>query len=303
MFTDSTGKLKPVWAFVFSIILAALAFLVSGNIASETVGKREFLFELIFRPLWVLLLFGIFFWMLTVGDHVEEHRLAAQGLPTTKGWVKQFVSGCVIGCVLTVVAIAPVYHWGQVKSKNFLTLHLVPKVGMVLVILLCGALAEELIFRGYPFQHLVRGIGAVRAIVVFSILYGVLHLLNPGAGRWGVVTTILIGVVLAIAYLRTRALWLSWGIHFGWNTTLGFLFGFPVSGYRVFNVIRRSYPVGPDWLTGGNYGVEAGATGTIAILVGMLIVSFMPVSRLPEPVAMASTPEPALSSSLSGIKP
>jgi hypothetical protein len=102
--------------------------------------------------------------------------------------------------------------------------------------------------------------------------------------------------------LRTRALWLSWGIHFGWNTTLGFLFGFPVSGYRVFNVIRRSYPVGPDWLTGGNYGVEAGATGTIAILVGMLIVSFMPVSRLPKPVTVVSTPEPALSS-LSGIKP
>lgn len=302
MFTDSTGKLKPGTAFIFSIVLAALAFFVSGNVANEVAGDRKFLFELVFRPLWVVLLFGIFIWLLTVGDHIEDHRIAAQGLPRTKGWLKQFITGCVIGLVLTLIAIVPLHFWGTFKTQSFLSLHLVPKIGAVMVMLLCGALAEELIFRGYPFQHLERGIGAVQAIVVFSILYGLLHVLNPGAGRWGVINTILIGIVLAVAYLRTRALWLPWGIHFGWNAALGFLFGFPVSGFRFFNVIRRTYPVGPKWLTGGPYGVEASATGTVAILVGLLVVSLLPVAKLSQPVAAAPVVEPPVGEGLTGVK-
>ena len=60
----------------------------------------------------------------------------------------------------------------------------------------------------------------------------------------------LIGVVLSVAYLRTRALWLPWGIHFAWNATLGLVFGLPVSGIRLFNVVvtddgYRSAPGSP----------------------------------------------------------
>ena len=115
-------------------------------------------------------------------------------------------------------------------------------------------------FRGYPFQHLEQGIGAIGAIAVFSVLFGAVHLANPGASLWGLVNTILIGVLLAISYLRTRALWLPWGIHFGWNFALGVLFGLPVSGLRLFNVVVRTTVSGPNWVTGGSYGVEASAT-------------------------------------------
>ena len=87
--------------------------------------------------------------------------------------------------------------------------------------LVAGSLAEELMFRGYPFQRLVEAIGAGGAIVVFSVLFGVVHLMNPGANPWGLLNTVVIGVVLSVAYLRTRALWLPWGIHFAWNATLG----------------------------------------------------------------------------------
>ena len=301
MFTDNSGKLQPVWAFVFSFVLSALAFLVSGNIATEIVGDRKFYFELIFRPLWGLLLIGIYFWLLTVGDHVESNRLAAEGLPRSKGWLKHFLIGALIGSLLTLVAVVPIHFWGHFRTRNLLTLHLVPKIGAVMIILLTGALAEELMFRGYPFQRLERGIGSVRTVIVFSLIYGILHLLNPGAGRWGITNTILIGIVLSIAYLRTRALWLPWGIHFGWNTTLGFLFGLPVSGFRFFNVIRRTYTIGPAWLTGGNYGVEASATGALAILIGILIVWKLPLQKLPQTVAVKST-ESALANPLS-IKP
>jgi CAAX protease family protein len=298
MFTTSTGKLHPVWAFVFSAILSALAFIISGNIAADVVGHRLFLFELVFRPLLSLLLIGIFVWLLTVGDEMDDHRVAAQGLPRTKGWLKQFVIGSAIGFLLTVIAVAPIHFWGHTHTTFDRGLIVIPKIAAVIVVLLSGALAEELMFRGYPFQHLEEGVGPVWAIGIFSVLYGLLHLLNRGAGRMGVVNTILIGVLLSMAYLRTRALWLPWGIHFGWNATLGFLFGLPVSGFHFFNAFVRTTATGPKWVTGGSYGVEAGATGAFAILVGILLIWKLPVTRLPQPAAVT----PALPHTFSGIK-
>ena len=145
-------------------------------------------------------------------------------------------------------------------------------------------------FRGYPFQRLVEGIGAPGAIVVFSILFGAVHLSNPGASVWGLVNTILIGILLAIAYLRTRALWLPWGIHFGWNLALGLLLGLPVSGLRIFNVLTRTTVTGPHWATGGNYGVEASVTGGIAVLMGIAVVWKLPLQRLGPPVTASEGP-------------
>ncbi|MGB8768615.1 MAG: CPBP family intramembrane glutamic endopeptidase [Candidatus Korobacteraceae bacterium] len=290
MFTTSTGRLHPVWAFVVSAMFSVLAFLVAGYAAGAMAGDRVLLFELIFRPLLALLLIALFVWMLATVDHLENHRIAAMGLPRAPGWLRQFTTGCVLGFLLTVLAIIPIAIWGQTSSRFRLSLHTLPRVGAVLLVLLLGALAEELIFRGYPFQHLEQGIGAIGAITVFSVMFGAVHLANPGASLWGLINTILIGILLSISYLRTRALWLPWGIHFGWNFALGFLFGLPVSGLRLFNVMVRTTASGPQWVTGGNYGLEASATAVVVILVGVVMVWKLPLARLAQPASpMAET--------------
>ena len=127
-------------------------------------------------------------------------------------------------------------------------------------------------FRGYPFQRLVEAIGAGGAILVFSALFALVHFTNPGANAWGLLNTVAIGVALSVAYLRTRALWLPWGLHFGWNATLGLVFGLPVSGLRLFNVALRTTATGPSWLTGGSYGLEASLPGACVVLLGLIVV-------------------------------
>lgn len=301
MFTDDKGKLQPLWASVFSLLLSAVAFFISGNIATEAAEQHPFRVEFIFRPLWALLLLGIFIWLLTVGDHVEDHRIAAQGLPRVKGWLKQFALGILLGCGLTAVAVAPIYFLGHFRTVNLMALRLLPNLAAVVLALLCGALAEELMFRGYPFQHMEKAIGAVPAVIVFSAIYGVLHYLNPGPGLWSIANTVMIGILLSVAYLRTRALWLPWGIHFGWNLTLGLLLGLPLSGFRNYNLLRYTEAYGPTWMTGGKYGVEASMTGAAAIVLGLIVVSVLPFRKLPQPEIHVA-PEPALHDSLSGIK-
>jgi CAAX protease family protein len=301
MFTTSTGRLHPVWAFVVSTLFSVLAFLVAEYAAGVIAGDHALLFETIFRPLLALLLMALFVWMLTAADHVEAHPVAALGLPRAKGWLKQFTLGCLLGFGLTVLAIVPLEIWGHTSTRFRLSLHTLPRFGAVLLILLVGALAEELVFRGYPFQHLEQGIGAIGAIAVFSVMFGAVHLANPGASLWGLINTILIGVLLSLAYLRTRALWLPWGIHFGWNFALGALFGLPVSGLRLFNVVARTAVSGPIWLTGGSYGVEASATAVVIILAGIVAVWRLPLAPLAQPTQ--PLPETEHGDSFSGIQP
>jgi uncharacterized protein len=280
MFTTDSGHLQPVWAFVLSAFLSAAAFYLCSSVAFAIAGELILISELIFRPLLAAMLLVLFSWLLTTADHVEAHRLAAMGLPRVPGFLRQFFSGSFLGFLLVALAVIPIAVWGDVTMNLRGSSRTPVRLVAVLVILVTGALAEELLFRGYPFQRLQEGIGSVGAIAVFSLMFGAVHLLNPGASIWGLINTILIGVVLSIAYLRTRALWLPWGIHFAWNATLGLLLGLPVSGLRVFNVAVRSTAHGPLWLTGGSYGVEASLSGALAVLFGLAVVGrwpFMPL--------------------------
>jgi membrane protease YdiL (CAAX protease family) len=300
MFVTADGRLQPVWAFVLSAILSAGAFYVCAALALAIAGDRVLLLEFLFRPLLALVLLALFSWLLTTADHVEDHRLGAMGLPWARGAVRQFLSGSVLGLTLVVVAVIPIIVWGGGLTIDLRTTsRTLPRLIAVLIVLISGSLAEELMFRGYPFQHLAKGIGSVGAIVVFSLLFGVVHWLNPGASVWGLVNTILIGVLLAVAYLRTRALWLPWGIHFAWNATLGLLLGLPVSGLRIFNVAVRGTARGPRWLTGGSYGIEASATAAVVILFGLAALWKWPVARLHEPVPASQ--EPVSPDSVPGI--
>ena len=285
MFTDSEGRLHPGWAFLLSALIACLAFLACGYLAAAVSGDHILRFEAVFRTCLAAALLAAFSWLLTVGNHVESHRLASQGLPLAVGWRLQFLTGCGVGFVVVALAVAAVATFGKLTFTTTLSAHSLARVALVLLVLLMGSLAEELIFRGYPFQRLVEAIGPGGAILVFSTLFALVHLMNPGASFWGLMNTVMIGVVLSLAYLRTRALWLPWGFHFGWNAALGLLSGLPVSGIRLFNVVVHTTATGPRWLTGGTYGLEASIPGAAVVIVALIIIWRAPLRPLVNPYA------------------
>jgi len=280
MFTSPSGRLQPGWSFLLSLAFSLVAFVACSFLAAVFEAEHVLRFEVIFRPLLAAALFGIYFWLLTVADHVEEQRTAALGFPVRGRWKRQLGAGSLLGVILASLAVIPVMIWADVTLNVHLNPRSMARAAIVILVLIFGAVAEEMMFRGYPFQRMEEAIGAVGAIAVFSVLFALVHLTNPGASPLGLLNTVLIGLVLAIAYLRTRALWLCWGIHFGWNVALGLLFGLPVSGLRLFNVVVRGTTTGPRWLTGGSYGLEASLPGVFAVLVGLLVVWKWPCSQL-----------------------
>ena len=83
------------------------------------------------------------------------------------------------------------------------------------------------------------------------------------------------GILLGAAYLLTRRLWLAIGIHAAWNFTQGWVFSVPVSGGDAPLGLLITRRIGPDWLTGGDFGLEASAVAmVVATLAGVgLLVS------------------------------
>jgi hypothetical protein len=141
-----------------------------------------------------------------------------------------------------------------------------------LVTLAVAALAEEVAFRGYPFRRLIEAIGPTGATIGLSLLFGLEHMFNPGATWASTLVTMLAGLLLSVAWLRTHGLWLGWGFHFAWNASLGILFGLPVSGINDFSSIVQTRAFGPLWFTGGDYGPEGAAFTVIALMVGIVVL-------------------------------
>jgi hypothetical protein len=139
------------------------------------------------------------------------------------------------------------------------------------VLLAAGAMTEEAMLRGYPFQRLIEVAGPAAAVAVTSVLFASLHFLNPHFDPAAAINTGLMGVLLGVAYLRTSSLWLPWAIHFGWNFVLGVVLGLPVSGITMFAVLGHGSAGGPLWATGGAYGIEASwsATGVVCAGIGL----------------------------------
>jgi uncharacterized protein len=141
-----------------------------------------------------------------------------------------------------------------------------------LLLLILAAAFEELVFRGYAFQTLLRGAPAVVPILLFSIYFGWAHWGNPDRTLFSTVNTALAGVWLSIAYLRTRNLWFPTALHFAWNWTMGVFFGIPISGLQIERPLLVTSSDGPVWLTGGNYGSEGGAAATIVLIAATAVI-------------------------------
>lgn len=164
-----------------------------------------------------------------------------------------------------------------------------------LVFFAFAAAVEELLFRGYPFQTLAQGITMLPAILLMSGLFGVAHVMNPHATPLSTGNVMLAGIWLSFAYIKTRGLWLPFGLHLAWNFTQTTVYGFPTSGmefagHRLWSTVAT----GPEWITGGAFGPEGSVLATLALIGGIWYVLKSPHLRAPEGIITLDTLEDVL---------
>jgi membrane protease YdiL (CAAX protease family) len=144
-------------------------------------------------------------------------------------------------------------------------------VAFVAAVLLFGAAGEEILFRGYAFQLLVRIIGPWATILPISVLFAFMHIDNPGIKLLGLINTMLFGMLFGYAYVRTGSLWAPIGMHFGWNLALE-LFGVNLSGFTMgVSGFTLRWKTGDLW-SGGAYGPEGSLVTTVVVIVLFVVL-------------------------------
>ncbi len=134
----------------------------------------------------------------------------------------------------------------------------------VSIILLIGAVGEEMLFRGYGFQLLLKRWGTFATVLPIGVLFAWAHSGNPDVTYLALFNTFLWGVLFGLCFIRSGDLWLPIGVHFGWNWALP-LFGVNVSGFTMsVTGYKMVWSAGTLW-SGGGYGLE-GSLLTLFVL-------------------------------------
>ena len=135
---------------------------------------------------------------------------------------------------------------------------------------------EEALFRGYVFQILMEKINKVTAVITMSVLFSIVHTLNPGISIFAMFNIFLFGVLLSAAYIKTRSLWLPAALHFSWNFSQSFIFSFPVSGIKINPTILTIRNNGSALISGGEFGPEA---SLLTSIVTLIVIAYIIVSK------------------------
>ena len=202
----------------------------------------------------------------------QLHPISRQGLSLRAGWFGEASLGLAIGWAIAVFCLLPVVVFGAIFVHLSFSLATFGWLLADAAYFALGTLALQIAFRGYPFQCAIAAVGELPAAVMLSVLYGILNASLPGASHASMAVNIALGLLLSMAYLRTRALWLPWGLHFGWVASRALLFGLPVNGISSHSPIIQGDTVAAIGLTGGDFGLDGSWLAFIAILLAMPFV-------------------------------
>jgi membrane protease YdiL (CAAX protease family) len=279
IFLRSDGRVRAWWRVAFFALAMAAAGLVTSSVVYGVVSltpvvglARQYGLPLADLGEVVALLIATYA-ALRVVDGARERIWARVGLDLRGLSLRPMLIGLAAGTLAILVPCAVLLASGRLgfeRQPAEITSWWAATRG-AFVVLLPAAFAEELALRGYLLTTLVEGVGTPFAVAITSVLFAVLHLLNPDPTFLSVGMVALAGVFLAAIRLTTGSLWAAWMGHLAWNLVQAVVLHAPVSGLPLPTPGYRLEDHGPAWLTGGSWGPEGG----LAAAAGMLAASFL----------------------------
>jgi membrane protease YdiL (CAAX protease family) len=276
--SSDESRLRAGWRLllqtVLMIIISIPISLIAGLIR---IGGNEVLLSQVIEL--IIFISSIYL----ARKFLDKRSFVSLGLQVNK---QAFVD-ILIGIVITFVMMGLIYFaevaagWLTFKSFAWQTepaINVISGVLLFFVIFIFVGWNEELLSRGYHLQTLASGTNMFWGVMISSSVFGLAHLGNPNATWVSAAGIFFAGVFLAYGYLRTGQLWLSIGLHIGWNFFEGVIFGFPVSGLDIYRLIRHQVQ-GPVIWTGGAFGPEAGLIVLPALVIGAVLIYFYTRSR------------------------
>ncbi|MBC7931234.1 MAG: CPBP family intramembrane metalloprotease, partial [Rubrivivax sp.] len=243
IFFNPAGRLRSVWrllVFAFVCFSTLLALFEATNFGLKLLLPRETYKSLfvegnlgfITQSLLIFIPAALIGWACSLAFEALPWR--ALGWALHRGWMSDTLKGLLVGVISIGIAAAIGTAVGGCRftvPTQLDALAFARTFALSGFIFMLGAAAEEMLFRGYPLQTLMRSWPIWVALIPTSIPFALVHLENPNVvPGFTMANTVLAGAWLAVAYWRTRSLWFPLGVHWGWNWMQGAVLGSPVSG-------------------------------------------------------------------------
>ena len=278
IFISSNGlRLRAGWRLLLqTLLMIILAVLLQSVFGIIFIPGKNGNLELFSGQILELVVFSISIYI--ARRFLDRRSFVSLGLRINKQAVKDIFIGIVIAFVMmgSIYFLEVAAGWLTFESfawQNETATNVITGVFTFLAVFVFVGWNEELLSRGYHLQTFVSGINLFWGVVISSSVFGLAHLGNPNATWVSAAGIFFAGVFFAYAFLRTGQLWLSIGLHIGWNFFEGVIFGFPVSGLDIYRLIHHQVQ-GPKIWTGGAFGPEAGLIVLPALGLGSALIYF-----------------------------
>jgi membrane protease YdiL (CAAX protease family) len=258
-------SLRPLWliiaffliTFVALGILEVVATLVFGAVATNS---QQPLFQ------WISLTSVVIAtWIML--RRVEKLPWSTVGLDRAAASPRLIVRGALLGGLTIGIASLVLLAIGMLRIDRTLPGSWLGEAWRATLVFLPAAFFEELFIRGYVFAVLRRAAGWKLALIVTSVVFGLLHAWNPNPDAESILAVIVAGFLLGAIFLATRSLYAAGAAHFAWNWVMSGGMHIAVSGLPSPDPDYRVVETGPDWLTGGPWGPEGGLMAVAAMFV------------------------------------
>ncbi|MEO8239604.1 MAG: type II CAAX endopeptidase family protein [Flavobacterium sp.] len=265
-----TAKQKIFNSTIAKIILAILVFMAVVIIGQQIASKL-----LALAPLdknYRNLLKGIFVSGSCIVSYILFFKKYDKRVVTefaAKGLAKNLFIGAMIGFVLQTLTILVIYLNGSysVVNVNPISFILIPFAIMFTV-----AIIEEILVRGIIFRIMEEKLGSYISLTISSVLFGVLHLVNPHGTLISGICITTAGFLLGSAFIYSRNLWFPIALHFAWNFTQSGIFGAITSGNEKTNSLLEAKIKGAEFITGGAFGPEGSIQAIAFCGLGTIIL-------------------------------
>jgi len=271
-FSPSENRLRAGWRIFLFIVLFMVIGRISRIPASYLTDDNTTRLMLVEQ---LMSLAAITLTVVIARRFLDKRTFASLGVEYNTQAYKDALAGIVIAFIMFsfIFVIGLAFNWITVDGYAWQLISggaVTAQIVLWLTIFAIVGWQEELLTRGYLMQNMADGINMFWAVVISSATFGLMHLGNPSATWVSTLGILLAGLFLAMPYILTRQLWISIGLHIGWNFAEGVIYGLPVSGIDTFRVIQSSVS-GSEFLTGGAFGPEAG----LILIPGLALGAFL----------------------------
>lgn len=279
VFTDNTGRPRTVWRLLIFLLGLLIVHVMLGVVVSvatqllpagiaDYVMRHHLLLVGLTVPLQTCAVLGL---VIVYRLFLDQRSVISLGLgvPEARATASPWL-GVAVGALAATLPIVLLLLLGRFRFagafESLMPLGLLPTMAL-------SAFHEELIFRGYVLRNTVEAGHPRVGVVASALLFSLVHATNPAffASPWNALGVFAAGILLGVSYLVSGNLWSPTALHFGWNFTLGGIFGLPVSGLPLDGVLDLE-SVEPSLLTGGTFGIEGSPLALAVILLTTLVL-------------------------------